>query len=608
MVLSTLFRRDDALVLGVILSRFFHPPFSKGDYNFTIGFPWGFVFGGLPSTGAGGGIRGDNGKPIPSDGTPFSESYPSLSGYGASQEAPGKGFQDGKFGIGGGYSTVIPTISCGGGSGWFGGGSGYIGAGGGGGSGYVNTIDSYKPVGYNPPDEQFFALPGSVEYKMGVNEGHGFCLINGIIRFDYTGKVQTYTVPVDGIYTIECYGAQGGGLKGLGDKYSGGKGGYAKGEFYFKAGTVLYIYVGEEGRQTNGLYAWNGGGAGLGGAFSGGGATDVRWSGEEGSLVWMNNLYDRFIVAGGGGGVGFLGSSNLNHPLPPNISPNGEPYEKEIKTQPTLFVISDLTICTVSMDYKCSLDLSPSDYITVKLYVDDVLVGTYQKNPRPGGGLDEFAFDFSDWLPPNTPPYWAKIYAEVETNIPLIIPPSGLRIQVSTKTRPNDVIPEDKPVLQLTREFFKAENLNILDVLDILLERKEEPVDDVDNIVDIVTVEEVYYSESVGVFTSDIVDDLSVVDYVTYTKVNILRYDSFESSIKLEDIILIEGGGQNLDTLLEELGLRDVYAIDLRDRESNSFDSTNQIEDFYTLDTVGIKDHEELDSLTVNDEFDYDLD
>ncbi len=36
------------------------------------------------------------------------------------------------------------------------------------------------------------------------------CLISYAQDFEYTGDVQTYTVPESGVYKIECYGAQGG--------------------------------------------------------------------------------------------------------------------------------------------------------------------------------------------------------------------------------------------------------------------------------------------------------------------------------------------------------------------------------------------------------------
>ena len=51
----------------------------------------------------------------------------------------------------------------------------------------------------------------------------------------------------DGLYTIECWGGQGGGLsiqEDLTSKYVGGCGGYAKATFPLKKGMILYVYVG----------------------------------------------------------------------------------------------------------------------------------------------------------------------------------------------------------------------------------------------------------------------------------------------------------------------------------------------------------------------------
>ncbi|MCG8577660.1 MAG: T9SS type A sorting domain-containing protein [Flavobacteriales bacterium] len=121
--------------------------------------------------------------------------------------------------------------------------------------------------------------------------------------FDYTGSMQVYVVPA-GVSSIliEAYGAQGGTAEG-------GEGGFASGELTVTPGESLYIFVGGQGNTINvGSGAsdggWNGGGAGGSGisGASGGGASDVRQGGTD--------LEDRVIVAGGGGGMDFDGSSN----------------------------------------------------------------------------------------------------------------------------------------------------------------------------------------------------------------------------------------------------------------------------------------------------------
>lgn len=109
------------------------------------------------------------------------------------------------------------------------------------------------------------------------------------VSFNYTGDVQTFTVPTTGYYGFELYGGQGQDYNG----HTGGQGGYVKSVLYLNEGDKLYINVG--GGQGN---TFNGGGIGTsnGTATSnGGGATDVRLN--------SNKIADRVIVAGGGGGA-----------------------------------------------------------------------------------------------------------------------------------------------------------------------------------------------------------------------------------------------------------------------------------------------------------------
>ena len=101
--------------------------------------------------------------------------------------------------------------------------------------------------------------------------------------FSYTGQLQTYKAPIDGEYTLEVWGAQGG-------NGAGGYGGYSKGKINLTKNENLYILVG-------GSNGFNGGGSGHGRSYQcGGGATDIRRN--------TNSLYNRIIVAGGGGGRG----------------------------------------------------------------------------------------------------------------------------------------------------------------------------------------------------------------------------------------------------------------------------------------------------------------
>ena len=117
-------------------------------------------------------------------------------------------------------------------------------------------------------------------------------------NFDYTGAVQTFTVPQSGTYKIETWGASGNDKASwnTGDsssivENSYGLGGYTTGKIVLNKDVKLYVYVG-------GKNSYNGGGLG---EAQGGGATDIRTT--------ENNLYSRIIVAGGGGGGLFEGKA-----------------------------------------------------------------------------------------------------------------------------------------------------------------------------------------------------------------------------------------------------------------------------------------------------------
>ena len=85
--------------------------------------------------------------------------------------------------------------------------------------GIINKIRSANPTQGldsegNPVDTRFMAV-GDIEQRLNVNHGNGFVVIsnNGeSITYNYTGSAVKLTIPLDGAYTIECYGAQGGGM------------------------------------------------------------------------------------------------------------------------------------------------------------------------------------------------------------------------------------------------------------------------------------------------------------------------------------------------------------------------------------------------------------
>lgn len=114
--------------------------------------------------------------------------------------------------------------------------------------------------------------------------------------FEYTGYVQTFTVPYTGRYKLEVWGAQGGS-----DNYgTGGKGGYSVGYVNLSANNNIYVVVGGAGTTSSGGY--NGGGIPANGGGGGGGATHIaKLSGVLKSL--SNNKDKVLIVAGGGGGA-----------------------------------------------------------------------------------------------------------------------------------------------------------------------------------------------------------------------------------------------------------------------------------------------------------------
>ncbi|NRD80269.1 hypothetical protein HPT25_23385 [Bacillus sp. BRMEA1] len=145
--------------------------------------------------------------------------------------------------------------------------------------------------------------------------------------FNYTGAVQTWTVPAGcNRVKIEAWGAEGGrywNTSNYANNYAvAGKGGYVYGELNVTPGQVLNIYVGQKGTDAisynGGSGGWNGGGNGgtassnsssYTGGGGGGGASDVRIGGTA--------LSNRIIVAGGGGGV------CLNSGSPSSTNQNG---------------------------------------------------------------------------------------------------------------------------------------------------------------------------------------------------------------------------------------------------------------------------------------------
>ena len=256
------------------------------------------------------------------------------------------------------------------------------------------------------------------------------------IEYNYTGNVQVYEVPHDGEYIIHCYGAPGGdALFGV-DEFMGGPGGYCTGRFNFRAGTKLYIYVGQKGNAyiNSPMYTWNGGGGKAGACTSGGGATDVRWDGEEGSTDWQSNLYSRFIVAGGGGGVQTYPDETYPEPPSDPPPPPQEDEDKETKRSgENWFLISDKSIVYVDVEYTTTLELPDDNKLDAKLFIDGEYIDIGLKKLQAGRGYSRFVFNLSDYLEKDTTPYWAKLEAELNYHPKIFLTGNGLRIIVETR-------------------------------------------------------------------------------------------------------------------------------------------------------------------------------
>lgn len=130
-----------------------------------------------------------------------------------------------------------------------------------------------------------------------------------ILNFDYTGAVQSVTLP-KGTYKLECWGAQGGNRSqdsASATVTGSGLGGYSIGILTLTQLTTCYIYVGGQGGMSSST-----GNVKVEGGFNGGGFASHESTGEPGNggggatdvRIAQDSLYARIIVAGGGGGSG----------------------------------------------------------------------------------------------------------------------------------------------------------------------------------------------------------------------------------------------------------------------------------------------------------------
>ena len=167
-----------------------------------------------------------------------------------------------------------------------------------------NEGDVVDTILCNPNESDYVTDNGGWTIKCNgsdkfIVEGSGCAFKSGSKEFNYTGGVQTFTIPkafTDRSITLEVWGAQGGG----GSRGSGGKGGYSYGEIYSPEYQTFYIDVGGAGGY-NGSYGGGGGGSSQI-RISSNSALIVAGGGGGGAGSWATNSSGCSGGAGGGGG------------------------------------------------------------------------------------------------------------------------------------------------------------------------------------------------------------------------------------------------------------------------------------------------------------------
>lgn len=147
--------------------------------------------------------------------------------------------------------------------------------------------------------------------------------IDTVYDFPYTGNYVAFTIPADGIYEFEVWGAKGAdAFKSTDVVGEGGLGGHAKGYKKMTKGEKIYIfnggvptsqtYTGANGGGYGNSYSSNGIGAG------GGGATSIMTRNgpiantSSQSTNYKTRETDILIIAGGGGGGGVTNDGIVN--------------------------------------------------------------------------------------------------------------------------------------------------------------------------------------------------------------------------------------------------------------------------------------------------------
>ena len=113
---------------------------------------------------------------------------------------------------------------------------------------------------------------------------------------EYSEPYYTFTIPIDGMYKIETWGASGGN--------SGGYGGYSVGTIYLEKNKNIYVYIaGQSGTSYKGTAGYNGGEVGyssVGNCDVGGGATHIAY--QTGLLSTLSSSKNSILIVSGGGG------------------------------------------------------------------------------------------------------------------------------------------------------------------------------------------------------------------------------------------------------------------------------------------------------------------
>ncbi|MCR4581915.1 MAG: InlB B-repeat-containing protein [Bacilli bacterium] len=160
-------------------------------------------------------------------------------------------------------------------------------------------------------------IDDSVKLYAKYNCSSDYCDAQATYEFDYNGKEQSFITPCSGVYTLEVWGASGGGNQVNGSVANrAGAGGYSHGQITLTQDEILYINIGGHGFTGTYVYGGtNGGGKsgtyGSNGSGSGGGATHIAT--KTGLLSTFTNDRDSvIIVAGGGGGSDDIGNGTYN--------------------------------------------------------------------------------------------------------------------------------------------------------------------------------------------------------------------------------------------------------------------------------------------------------